>query len=505
MRRLLAIPLAILSACAPAPFGQVAPAPPDRIVIEPLRVGSLDSLRVTYDLLGSATGATTLSFPENWGPEGDLVGLRSGLTAVDCDGVRPVVLTHDGATVILRHREGARLEVSYVIAQDYRGEPRWEDHRVPGMRPVLQPDYATVIGATVFPAVAPHADGTERRFRMAFEGLPDGAALALSQPLYGGTTRPLRQDEISGAVLTLGAFRYAETEAGGLTVRTAVRGTWALTDAEVAAAARAVVARAGRAFGDQPFRQYFVALSSMPSLPGGGSTVIGTGLTESFFVLATPNASAERLRHVIVHEVLHEWITRRMGTTDEVTDPTRMWFTEGLTEYFTQRVLLEDGLISLDEFVRGFDDLAVAYQTSPVQTATNAEVLEGVWGSREMERLPYQRGALLALHWDTLLRREGRAPLTSVVATLVDRAAAVRSAGGTAVLTDEAIRAAMTDALGGRFARDFAAVIERGGVLSLSELALPSCLAVLPDADGLERLSVRPGTERNACIAEVAR
>ena len=310
---------------------------------------------------------------------------------------------------------------------------------------------------------------------------------------------PIPLSTAQDSVYALGAYHFGNTDTG---VRTAILGAWRLPQADIAATTSSVLTLAGTVFQDAAFEDYFLALTPLPDLPEG-SSVIGTGLTQSFLLLATRNAEPENLTHTITHEILHEWITRRMGETDEATDPARMWFTEGMTEYYTQLVLLGSGETELDEFLDAINALWAEYAASPVNTLPAGDLIERVWDSRDTERLPYQRGTLLAFHWDTLARAEGRR-LDDAITSLLDEGRAARARGDTPVLTDAAIHAALETAIGPRFRSDFIAHIEAGARLRLEDLAFPDCLTVTAPADGAARLALTPGADPAACRATIA-
>jgi len=481
--------LLLVSACTSSP--------PGTIRLSPTHPDSLSALDVAITFAVPDSGRVRIAFPERWGPEENLGRLVHGLTVYDARSGAPVATESDGRVMILRSRPGRAVTLRYTLRQDTAGEPRWGVQRVPGMRPVMQPDYATLIGHTVLPEIPGMA------FEMVFQDFPAGAVTAFSRPVDDAhRTAPAPLGRIRDGIVTLGAFRYAESARDGLRVRTSIRGDWALDDGEIARTVRSVLAAASTMFRDAPFDQYFVALNAMPPLPQG-SSVIGTGLDESFFILATPDASAERLTHTIVHELLHEWITRRMGTTDEATDPSRMWFTEGFTEYFTQLVLLKSGLVSIDGFLDGMNDLLAAYQESPVRTMPAGELVDRVWESRQTERLPYQRGALLAFHWDTIARAEAGRPLADAIADLIHAAAAGRDTGTGTMLTDAAIRDAVAAVVGPAFERDYERCIAGGAVIDLERYRTPEGLAVVEGDDGAYAFGVEDGADPDVCAEAI--
>lgn len=478
----------ILAACASGEALAPAPDTAASIRISPAMPPSLEVLAVNLVFPGSASGETRFSMPGSWGPEENLGDLVSDLVIVGGDG-EPLEVAQEGDDLVVRHSPGEELAMSYKVAQDYPGEPAWGVQRVPGMRPALQPDYATLVGHTVLPTfVSPDmADDVFSIFLPAGDGSVHGV---FSQPTEGGRTATLPLDIARDGIFLFGRFRHAEIETRGMTLRTAIRGDWALDDRAIAEAARVALIEGSDLFNDAPFTQYLVAINAMPPLPEG-SAVIGTGLTDSFFILATPNADAENLRHTIVHEILHEWITRRMGQTDEATDPSRMWFTEGFTEYYTQLVMLRSGMVSLEEFVANMSGLLEAYDASSAKNMTNAELVEQIWNSHDAERLPYSRGALLAFSWDMGQRKAGGAPLADALAALID--------DGNDVLTDDVIREALSDVVGARFGEDLTRYVIEGQSMSASAFTLPACINGGQDENGAQRLTLDGSADLAAC------
>lgn len=487
---------AFLSACAngpsmPAPHVN-APAP-GTLAISPVQVGHLDRIRIDLTLAADMDGETVFLFPERWGPDENLGQLVSHRTVTDPVTGLPVPSETDDGRITVASPPGQILRLSYQVQQDYQGLPQWGVQRMPGMRPVLQPDYASLIGHTFLPSV----EGRDPEIEVTLADFDQGAAF--SQPTRSDTSAAMPLSTAQDSVYALGAFQFGDTGAG---VRTAVLGEWRLLQEDIETTTTNVLTLAGEAFQDAAFEDYFLTLTPLPDLPEG-SSVIGTGLTQSFLLLATRNAEPENLTHTITHEILHEWITRRMGQTDEATDPARMWFTEGITEYYTQLVLLGSGETTLDGFIEALNTLWTEYNTSTVNTLPAGELIEHIWDSRETERLPYQRGALLALHWDTLARAEGRS-LDGAIRALLQSGNAARARGDTPVLTDAAIHTALEDAIGPWFKADFNTYVQTGEKLQLEDLALPDCLTIVVPAGRPSWLARTPGADAAACRAQIA-
>ena len=208
--RLIGIAAAIslfLSACAAQ---QSAPEMDDyssSVRVSPVMPPWLDALQVDLKFSGSASGETRLSMPDSWGPEENLGALVSDLVVRSATGDELTVL-RDGSDMTITHAPGQALSVSYTVKQDYDGEPAWGAQRVPGMRPVLQTGFATVIGHTVLQSFG-SADVADDLFNVF---LPSGAAndLAIfSQPTEDGQTQSLPLDRIRDGIFLIGDFRYA--------------------------------------------------------------------------------------------------------------------------------------------------------------------------------------------------------------------------------------------------------------------------------------------------------
>ncbi|WP_230782765.1 hypothetical protein [Citromicrobium bathyomarinum] len=477
-----ALGILALAACAP-----LAPQPDasDRAAAELgvlslgiAQPGRFEAVTVRLDLPASAAGSV-LSFPESWGPEEDLSQLRRdtatrGLERLPGEGEAYRVAPGGGW-------------IAYTVAQDYDGEPDWQTHRLPGMRARTAQSHAFLLGQTVLPTWS--QGGVP--LTLDLQSLPQRAAFSFAR---GDCATGCALDDLANSVLALGDFAFDTRQAGDTTVRSAIRGSFAMDADAMSGVLAGMLDQGAKRFDDAPFASYLFAVNPIPA-PPQGSAVVGTGLHRSFLLLASENADAERLRHTIAHEIVHEWITRRMGPTDEATDAQRMWFTEGATEYFAWKLQLAAGLIDTQAFLAGMSDLANEYLSSPVRELPAGELAERIFESEEAQRLPYQRGALLAWHWDMLARARG-ASLDAAIADLIDE-------GGAAELTDARIHAAMARRIGTQFDSDLARYVVQGQVLNPMALTRPRCVVAMQGPSGTVRFAIEGGRSRDTCRAEI--
>jgi predicted metalloprotease with PDZ domain len=122
-------------------------------------------------------------------------------------------------------------------------------------------------------------------------------------------------------------------------------------------------------------------------------------------------------------------------------------------------LLLRGGLISLEDYVAGYNSLIKDYYTSPVRLLTAAEMVQKRQTSYEVERLFYQRGAVLAHYWDIAIRSRtnGKSSLDEVMRSLLKSA---KTKGVS--LSHKRIADALHPYLGDRGASDIEKYIDRG-------------------------------------------
>ena len=104
------------------------------------------------------------------------------------------------------------------------------------------------------------------------------------------------------------------------------------------------------------------------------------------------------------------------------------WLSEGFTEYFARQIMVESELVPEDWLVEQFNDDLENLRINPSRDITNHELRrrEDEGGFTNIEKkLSYYRGAILALNWDTQIRRtsNGSTTLLAVIREIIEAAA----------------------------------------------------------------------------------
>ncbi len=367
--------------------------------------------RITVSFTGERDGSTTILFPNEWGGQQELfkairnISVSKGATLSDTD--KPFVK-------ILTHQPGKTISVAYEIAQDFQG--RFTN--AVRYRPVTDTNYIHWIGNTVW--VLPEWDEqAENDISIEWKGFSKGWTVANSFATAKRKQKfQAKLSELRSAIFVAGDFRLTATKAKGNGVNIAIRGQWQFKDAELAEMIRRVIETERDFFADHSQKYYLVTLVQTDEGPNAFSFG-GTGLTDSFALFATPNATVDRIRGLLAHEYAHNWIPGKLGRMPE-TEQALYWFSEGFTEFYTYKLLFRGGLITPAEFASAYNELIREYYMLPVRSASNDRVVKDFWTDRNVQRLPYLRGFLFATNLDAEIRSSsgGKSSLDDAVREL---------------------------------------------------------------------------------------
>jgi predicted metalloprotease with PDZ domain len=368
-------------------------------VLEPFFGQGGPRFHINLRFRGEPAGTTTLVLPNRWAGQQHLYRAIRNLR-VSSPGAQ-LLGTSEPHTKVIRHAPNQELRVSYELVQEGEGGPRG-GHGTVYYRPIVRGEYFHWVGKVAW--VHPAWDEEEAvRLSVRWEGLPRGWAVGNS---FGVDRRRQRfvatVEEFKSAVFVGGDFRFASVPVGGKPVYVALRGSWRFPDAAFADVIQRIVGAEREFWSDRDTPFYLVTLLTLEAPPGVTHTG-GSGLTNSFAAVATTNAGLDLFARLVAHEHFHNWNSQQLGRLKEP-EQLLYWFSEGFTDYYANLLLLRGGLIGLDDYVRHYNEVISEYYLSPVRTESNRRVLEDFWDEPDVQKLPYQRGFLLAANWNALIR-----------------------------------------------------------------------------------------------------
>jgi predicted metalloprotease with PDZ domain len=380
-----------------------------------MRDGELTAVAVTLRLRGDEDGETALLLPDSWGGKDQLYRHLEGLS------VEGGTLSEDGpARRVVRHAPGAALVVRYRVVNAYAGDPDANDDNP--YRPIVRPGWFHLLGNAwvVQPELRARAEA-----RVSWTGWPSGWTIA--SDLQHAGDEPLSLGGVIESVALGGRdVRVVKRRIAGGTLRVAMRGEWPFKPGEFASQTAAVIT-AQRDFFDDVDGPFLVTLIPVEA-PDGWRSVGGTGRSDAFALFSTRGNVEGELGGILGHEHVHSWIPGQLARMpdDETLD---YWFSEGFTDFYAWRTQLRGRVWTLEQYVGALNDAFREYDNSPARTWTNAKISGAFWSDRHAQRIPYRRGAFLALRWDEGLRRGsgGQVDLDNVVLGMRSQMRAART------------------------------------------------------------------------------
>jgi hypothetical protein len=139
-----------------------------------------------------------------------------------------------------------------------------------------------------------------------------------------------------------------------------------------------------------------------------------------------PAVDRGRLLAHIAHEYGHTWLRPELFDLEPSEQPRLLWFTEGISEFVADQVLLSAGLLDEQAAVdRANEKLRRYFELfRQARNALSEDIVARFWGDYGLQRQPYLRGYLLALNWNARIRAQsgGGSLFLDFVKQLVDEA-----------------------------------------------------------------------------------
>ena len=355
-----------------------------------------NSLRLSVDLSfpGDATGHTRLHLPSRFSGQPELYKNIQGLAALSPGVTLQDTDAPDIKQVTFTPNQTVHLHYEVLPDEESRsGQPGAY------FRPALRPSFFQFIGTTVwaYPAQYGGPLAVTLHWKLpAGWAFCDSLGAGQADQQFTGTLEKFLE-----TVYAAGDFRIQTVQAGGRPVTVALRGKWKFSDGEFAALAARIVAAERDFWHDNDFPYYLVTLLPMEQATHAGDDTSGVELTHSVALYQSQNRPLDfGLKHVLAHELFHEWNADQMRASNAPL----LWFSEGFTDYYSRLLLLRAGLISLDEYARETNTLLREYAESPCRNRKGVEASDGFYSGTTLAKLPYQQGALLAAHWNAAIR-----------------------------------------------------------------------------------------------------
>lgn len=353
-------------------------------------------LQIQLSFLGSSSGETILFLPDVWGEKKELYACVKDLTVI----TKSVVLkqTLDPAQRKMIHPPSERITIQYTLTQRFTGQPKKMDEV---FEPVIQRDAFYFIGSTSL--ILPQLENNtliDVKFKWVMPSdwsIANSFGMNQANQIVHSTAQQLKDALFMAGHIQLKEITYEHTSVWVATI-----GQFTQLNLDHYFKICAKLVNFQQNFWKDPGHYRLLALVSFDSKK---DSFRGTGLYRSFLIALPQNASMNTgfgLPWLTAHELFHAWNRpEHYAIPSGHQEESIYWLSEGFTDYYALESLLRTKIYSFSEYLDAYNWVLREYYTSPVRTYTNQEVEQYFWVSRDVDKLPYQRGHILAHHWNT--------------------------------------------------------------------------------------------------------
>ncbi|OCA77439.1 peptidase [Chryseobacterium artocarpi] len=376
-------------------------------------------VQVDYKLKKSSD---TLSFyyaNENWG-ENDLFKNLTLLKEENPD-ITFEIKPESNAIKVYKKR-GSVFSLTYHIKQDFK-DPNYKIFN----RPRINNTFFHLLGKSLFvvPQLFTKApDDKEFDFSIEWIGFPEQFKLHnnFASQVQKQKIRTTLWEGFYNSVFIGGDYRFYSFTIKDKPVYFALRESWnnGLSDDFLFSNLKKAI-QSQRDFWQDYDQDYFTVtmtptVSQKDSLYKGYSTT-GSAIKNAFMIQGTNNPfnNKNSFLYLFHHELMHEWIGNKIKNKNEELN---YWFSEGFTDYYTYKNRLRIKDISLDEWQKLFNSEVIRnHWKNPQKNIPNYKIRDDFWKSREVEKVPYRRGAIFAFWLDNqiMLKTNGQKSLDDLM------------------------------------------------------------------------------------------
>lgn len=355
---------------------------------------------VTVEFVGDRSGETKILLPGDFGGKDNFEGIKFLKPLSDNT---YIVNTDKPEQKIIKHPPEENVKLYYQVEEIRDDDIELGNHYLV----TLNKTYFQFLGETFF--ILPIRDWySYYKIRITWNHMPFTWTLANSFGINEKVqTINASLAQFSGSVFMGGDFRITKKTVNNNPVYLSIRGKWNFSDDQLSELLKDIVTIERNFWNDHDFPYYLI---SVVPIEGRGDQG-GIERTNAYALFLTADRKIDfRLKRILAHELFHTWL----GDKIKFAEPEELsfWFKEGFCDYYTRLLLLRAGLISINEYVDEYNNILYAYYTSSVRNEKNERVVNEFHSNRNIMKLPYMRGDIIAHNLNASIYKNSRGTKT---------------------------------------------------------------------------------------------
>lgn len=207
-------------------------------------------------------------------------------------------------------------------------------------------------------------------------------------------------------------IRYQKKEIQGYPVYIAFEGYWdKIKDDKLADIVTKLLETQRKSWGDFDFPYFLISFLSVDADCSATVYYAGTAHQNSFRAYFPKSCKfMPEMSILISHELMHVWIGKKIIVGKERGKIDGKWFTEGFSDYYGRIMAFRAGLLNIRSYFLSLNRDLESYFTSSENKTGLADLINRMYktgkSNRELEKLPYQEGQIIALRLDKEINKQ---------------------------------------------------------------------------------------------------
>lgn len=237
-------------------------------------------------------------------------------------------------------------------------------------------------------------------------------------PVVNGKVIVSDLENLATLLVGCGNYRTIKRRIEGVNVTMAIGGTWSFSDRQFFDLICEIVSREISIFGKSPYSEYIFLCDVNPVREPDRFDLYGIHIGNAMVLLLDREFDRSMLfdtpMSIVTHEFFHNW-------NGEILRPgsdSFLWFTEGVTVYFSYKILLDLNIISPRQYEIKRESMVEQYMENPYREKVPiASAANNKLDDKEMVNLLYKGGFLAAEALDRRIRANtgGKAGLIDIL------------------------------------------------------------------------------------------
>ncbi|MEE4245234.1 MAG: hypothetical protein V2I33_07470 [Kangiellaceae bacterium] len=309
------------------------------------------------------------------------------------------------------HTPQQAVEVSYVVKVNDR-QAIGDNREV--YRPIVNPKLFHAVGNNFLVLPQHLTDKVSLKLTwINFEGLATLSSLGSIDQTFQVETD---LQAIYDSLYVAGPLTVIKKNVRGKVLYVSLHGSdWPFTAKELADLAEKITVAERDYFDDHDFPFYWISAIGTGKPLKQGYEFSGTRLHNNFALFLNPSTVFEYdlptgspIISLLAHEMMHVWFGGKLLPAsaiakNNIPQGTYAWLTEGFDNYFTNRVLFKSDILSKQQYINTINQLLKHYHNNSANNDDNTTLAKKFWTSLDHQKLPYQRGELIAFALDYAL------------------------------------------------------------------------------------------------------